>query len=116
MTVTEWPKPSPGPAGVESARPGEAGTGTPRNRRVVWKFGGTSVGDADRLRAVARRLVAARRQGMQVVAVLSAMGGTTDELVRQAYGLSAEPQPRELDALLCCRRDDVLCAGRDGRA
>ena len=66
----------------------------------MWKFGGTSVGDADRLRAVARRLVAARRQGTQVVAVLSAMGGTTDELARQAYGLSAEPQPRELDALL----------------
>ena len=53
-----------------------------------------------RLRAVARRLVAARRQGTQVVAVLSAMGGTTDELARQAYSLSAEPQPRELDALL----------------
>jgi aspartate kinase len=101
MTVTEWPKPSLGPAEVKSARPSEAGAGTLRNRRVVWKFGGTSVGDADRLRAVARRLVSARRQGMQVVAVLSAMGGTTDELVRQAYGLSAEPQPRELDALLC---------------
>ena len=67
---------------------------------MVWKFGGTSVGDAGRLRAVAERLVAARRQGTQVVAVLSAMGGTTDELARQAYGLSAEPQPRELDALL----------------
>jgi len=66
----------------------------------VWKFGGTSVADAGRLRAVAERLVAARRQGAQVVAVLSAMGGTTDELVRQAYGLSTEPQPRELDALL----------------
>ena len=66
----------------------------------MWKFGGTSVADADRLGAVARRLVAARRQGMQVVAVLSAMGGTTDELVQMAYGLAAEPQPRELDALL----------------
>ena len=66
----------------------------------MWKFGGTSVGDAGRLRAVAERLVAARRQGTQVVAVLSAMGGTTDELARQAYGLSTEPQPRELDALL----------------
>ena len=52
------------------------------------------------LRAVAERLVAARRQGTQVVAVLSAMGGTTDELARQAHRLSAEPQPRELDALL----------------
>jgi aspartate kinase len=69
-------------------------------RRVVWKFGGTSVGDPVRLRAVAERLVAARRQGIQVVAVLSAMGDATDELVRMAYGLSPQPQPRELDALL----------------
>lgn len=72
--------------------------GTPR--RVVWKFGGTSVGDHDRLRAVARRLVDAHRRGIQVVAVLSAMGHTTDELLRSAYELSAQPQPRELDALL----------------
>jgi aspartate kinase len=84
----------------EPALPGDRGAHGPCTRRVVWKFGGTSVGDADRLRAVARQLVAARRQGMQVVAVLSAMGGTTDELVELAYGLSAEPQPRELDALL----------------
>jgi aspartate kinase len=76
------------------------GAGASRTRRVLWKFGGTSIGDAGRLRAVARRLVAARRQGQQVVAVLSAMGGTTDELVQLAYGLSSEPQPRELDALL----------------
>ena len=65
----------------EPAVPGDRGAHGPCTRRVVWKFGGTSVGDADRLRAVARQLVAARRQGMQVVAVLSAMGGTTDELV-----------------------------------
>ena len=96
MTVTERPAVSP-----ESVSPGfMPPEPTQRGRRVVWKFGGTSVGDADRLRAVARRLVSARRQGLQVVAVLSAMGGTTDELVRQAYGLSAQPQPRELDALL----------------
>ena len=69
-------------------------------RRVVWKFGGTSVGDPDKLRAVARRLVAARRQGLQVVAVLSAMGDTTDDLVRLAYQVAGRPQPRELDALL----------------
>jgi aspartate kinase len=96
MTVTRWPS----PIEAEPTLPDEPGAGTCPNRRVVWKFGGTSVGDADRLRAVARRLVTARRQGIQVVAVLSAMGKTTDELVRQAYGLSAEPQPRELDALL----------------
>ena len=98
MTATEWETALAGLA--EPARPGDQGARTPGGKRVVWKFGGTSVGDAGRLRAVAERLVAARRQGMEVVAVLSAMGGTTDELVQQAYGLAAEPQPRELDALL----------------
>jgi aspartate kinase len=68
--------------------------------RLVWKFGGTSVGDTHRLRAVARRLVDAQRRGLQVVAVLSAMGDTTDDLVRLAYEMSPQPQPRELDALL----------------
>jgi len=100
MTVIEGPTTSPGLTGPEPVLPAEQGAGTPRSRRVVWKFGGTSVGDADRLRAVAGQLVAAWRQGTQIVVVLSAMGGTTDELARQAYGLSAEPQPRELDALL----------------
>ncbi|RZU52383.1 aspartate kinase [Krasilnikovia cinnamomea] len=69
-------------------------------RRVVWKFGGSSVADPEKLRAVARRLVAAHRQGVQVVAVLSAMGDTTDDLVRLAYEMAARPQSRELDALL----------------
>jgi aspartate kinase len=78
-------------------------------RRVVWKFGGTSVGDPQRLRAVAERLVAARRQGTQVVAVLSAMGKATDDLVRMAYELSSQPQPRELDALLSVG-ESVSCA------
>ncbi|GIE97674.1 aspartate kinase [Paractinoplanes rishiriensis] len=67
---------------------------------VVWKFGGTSVGSPEKLRAVARRLVEAHRQGHRVVAVLSAMGDTTDDLVRRAYEVAVRPQPRELDALL----------------
>jgi len=67
---------------------------------VVWKFGGTAVGDPQRLRAVVARIVDARRQGLQVVAVLSAMGGSTDDLVRRAHELSPRPDPRELDALL----------------
>lgn len=71
-----------------------------RRRRVVWKFGGTSVADPARLRAVAERLVAARRDGAQVVAVLSAMGDTTDELVALAQELSPRPPAREMDALL----------------
>lgn len=66
----------------------------------VWKFGGTSVADHDRLHAVAQRMVAEHRCGKQVVAVLSAMGKSTDELVDMAYKLSSRPQLRELDALL----------------
>jgi aspartate kinase len=73
---------------------------TPRARRVVWKFGGTSIGDARRLQLIVAQLVAARRAGTQVVAVLSAMGGATDDLVLRAKQLSTRPHPRELDALL----------------
>ncbi len=67
---------------------------------VVQKFGGTSVGGPDRLRAVARRLVAARDEGDDVVGVLSAMGSTTDELIALAGEISETPAPRELDMLL----------------
>jgi aspartate kinase len=67
---------------------------------VVWKFGGTSVADTARLRAAAERMVAAQQAGQRVVAVLSAMGGTTDELVALSQAVSSRPQPRELDALL----------------
>jgi aspartate kinase len=67
---------------------------------VVWKFGGTSVGDVDRVRAVARRMVEARRDGFRVVAVLSAMGHVTDDLVARAHEMSGRPPLRELDALL----------------
>src|SRR5262249_46501797 len=63
-------------------------------------FGGTSVADVDRLRAVAQRLVAAREAGNRVVAVLSAMGDTTDELVRLAHEMSPRPKARELDMLI----------------
>ena len=64
------------------------------------KFGGTSVGDPDKLKRVARRLVAAREAGNKVVAVVSAMGHTTDELFDLAHEISPTPQPRELDMLL----------------
>jgi aspartate kinase len=100
MTITESPLTSPATTRPEPVPPDDHGAGLPASKPVVWKFGGTSVGDTGRLRAVAERLVAARRRGTPVVAVLSAMGGTTDELARQAYALSTEPQPRELDALL----------------
>jgi aspartate kinase len=67
---------------------------------LVMKFGGSSVADPEKLKAVARRLVSAREAGHRVVAVLSAMGDTTDELLELAYEVSSRPRPRELDMLM----------------
>jgi aspartate kinase len=67
---------------------------------LVMKFGGTSVDDADKLKRVAHRLVAAREAGNKVVAVVSAMGHTTDELMDLAHQVSPHPHERELDMLL----------------
>jgi aspartate kinase len=67
---------------------------------VVCKFGGSSVGDLERLRGVARRLVALQKEGRKVVAVLSAMGDSTDHLVDLAHRICDGPPAREFDALL----------------
>jgi aspartate kinase len=67
---------------------------------VVMKFGGTSVADPEKIRRVAARLVATKRAGARVVAVVSAMGYHTDELVDLAHQVSPQPQPRELDMLI----------------
>jgi aspartate kinase len=67
---------------------------------VVQKFGGTSVANIDRLRAVARRITTTARAGDRVVAVVSAMGATTDQLTRLAHRITPNPQRRELDMLL----------------
>jgi aspartate kinase len=67
---------------------------------LVQKFGGTSVGDAERVRAVADHVARTRRQGTDVVVVVSAMGKTTDDLLRLASDVSAVQPPRELDMLL----------------
>ena len=64
---------------------------------VVMKFGGSSVADADKIRHVARRLVAAHERGSRVVGTVSAMGHTTDTLLELAHGVSPDPNPRELD-------------------
>jgi aspartate kinase len=79
---------------------------------VVMKFGGTSVGDTDKLKRVAERLVAAREDGSKVVGVLSAMGKTTDELIRLAHEVSPQPHPREYDMLVSTgeRISNALCA------
>jgi aspartate kinase len=67
---------------------------------VVQKFGGTSVGDADRIRAVADHVARTRRAGDDVVVVVSAMGKTTDDLVRLAADVSSVQPDREVDMLL----------------
>ncbi|MBA3728310.1 MAG: aspartate kinase [Actinobacteria bacterium] len=67
---------------------------------IVQKYGGTSVADANRIRIVAERVAAARRDGHDVVVVVSAMGDTTDELMAMAHELTPMPNPRELDLLL----------------
>ena len=67
---------------------------------VVQKFGGTSVGDAERIRAVADHIARTRRQGDAVVAVVSAMGKSTDDLLRLAREVSSVAPPREMDMLL----------------
>jgi aspartate kinase len=72
----------------------------PRAGTVVMKFGGTSVGDPEKLKAVAQRLVDAKHGGNRVVGVLSAMGNTTDDLIRRAYEISPAPKPRALDMLI----------------
>jgi aspartate kinase len=67
---------------------------------VVQKFGGTSLADAARIKAVADRVESTRRDGHDVVVVVSAMGETTDQLVSLAAEVSDDPSPREMDMLL----------------
>jgi aspartate kinase len=67
---------------------------------VVQKFGGSSVGSAERIRRVATRIAADREAGADLVVVVSAMGDTTDELLALAAAVTDEPDPRELDMLL----------------
>jgi aspartate kinase len=67
---------------------------------IVQKYGGTSVGSVERIQAVADRVVRAREDGNDVVVVVSAMGHTTDELLRMANEIASPPDPRELDMLL----------------
>ena len=67
---------------------------------IVQKYGGSSVADAEGMKRVANRIVAAKRDGNQVVVVVSAMGDTTDELIDLAEQITPIPQGRELDMLL----------------
>ena len=72
----------------------------PRMSTVVLKFGGTSVASPERIKRVAQRVVDRKRAGQNVVAVVSAMGKSTDDLIALANSVSDDPNPREMDTLL----------------
>ena len=67
---------------------------------IVQKYGGSSVADGEKIKNVARRVAKAKDEGNQVVVVVSAMGDTTDDLVKLAYQISEQPSDREFDVLL----------------
>jgi aspartate kinase len=67
---------------------------------LVQKYGGTSVGDAGKIKAVAARVARSREAGNEIAVVVSAMGKTTDDLIALADSVSVAPEPRELDQLL----------------
>jgi aspartate kinase len=86
---SEWNHPLP-----------DAGRSLPGEALIVQKFGGSSVADAAGIRRAAQRIAKTREAGYQVVAVVSAMGGTTDQLCDLAAGVSRQPHPGTFDALL----------------
>jgi aspartate kinase len=95
-------------AETASSTPGVASGG----ETVVMKFGGSSVAEPEDLKRAASRIVAERERGNNVVAVLSARGKTTDELLSMAAEISERPSPREIDMLLSTgeRISCALCA------
>jgi aspartate kinase len=76
--------------------------------RIVQKYGGTSVGDVERIRNVAERIKAARAEGHEIVVVLSARAGVTNELIARAKGLCPDPSERELDQLLAIGEQESI--------
>jgi len=75
----------------------------------VQKFGGTSVADVERIQNVAKRIVATRRTGSDVVVVVSALGNTTDKLIELAHKITSQPPEREMDMLISTG-EQVSCA------
>jgi len=67
---------------------------------IVQKYGGSSVADSEKIKNVARRIARAKEGGNQAVVIVSAMGDTTDELIRMAHQVSQQPEEREIDLLL----------------
>jgi len=76
---------------------------------VVQKYGGTSVADVNRIQNVAKRIVKTRKEGYDVVAVVSALGDTTDKLIELAHEITSHPSERELDMLMSTG-EQVSCA------
>lgn len=70
------------------------------NKIIVQKYGGSSVADINRVKKVAEKIVERAKEGNRVVAVVSAMGKTTDELIKMAGKISSSPNERELDMLI----------------
>ena len=90
---------------------------------VVQKYGGTSVADAERIKAVAARAVATQKSGKDVVVVVSAMGSSTDDLIVLANEVTSSTHPREMDMLLTAGErisiasaSCVKCSNRNWRA
>ena len=67
---------------------------------IVQKYGGSSVGNIDRIQHVADKIIKTKQQGHDVVVILSAMQGETDRLIRLAHALTHHPDPREFDMLI----------------
>ena len=67
---------------------------------VVQKYGGTSVGNTEKIKGVAKRIVDYKNKGYSVVVVVSALGGTTDDLLELASKIARSPSERELDMLI----------------
>src|SRR4026208_692697 len=94
----------PAQASAEAAQPGSGAAPL-----AGMKFGGTSVADAERIKRAAGRIVAAKEEGKDVVAVLSARGKTTDELVEMAQESPERPRPGEM-AMLLAPGERISCA------
>jgi aspartate kinase len=76
--------------------------------RIVQKYGGTSVGDIERIKRVAERIKAARDEGNELVVVVSARSGVTNELIARAKAIHENPSERELDMLLATGEQETI--------
>ncbi|MEK7768010.1 MAG: aspartate kinase, partial [bacterium] len=75
---------------------------------IVQKYGGTSVAGPERIKAVARSIIARKKQGHQLAVVVSAMGDTTDDLIALAKQVTSKPEPREMDMLLATGEQQAI--------